>query len=619
MNNPHELIHDNITLLSFIVPFNPGLENVFRKGMFAVPNKMGFNEVVYYLLNIIYPAKCKETLVWPCLSRKDEMKFRSDVAKFIAFINEITEHNLVTPLNSSLMLAPGGPQVVNFVWRLSLYALMVITKRKYGIEIPYIDQTSLHPLIIKARIKAVFLMPFYFNVDSIISQLDEHRQYVSYMLKLSRKLHQDLLKIEKERKDAELHLKKLIEEKDIDQHLKRRLNSDEIDDALKEWTSQLNTNAINFEKTITEISGFEKKIDYNYQLMKSIIDPRERIKLDGKKLNVTLPSSINMQLLLYKNNDLIIENLFQVACKVAEILEQGFITSNISDVSIHLPFLRAVKSDMSLNFSHFSHVKLDLSQVYSDTLQSFSTCRYLTECITDSNSMLNKAAECIQSPQLNFNNDNKQLQIIPYAEREDDKSLFQWLIQKNKENKVVNKITPEKLISFIKMPKKIDFCMSPQKNEKYDKFNALKYENLKLKEIPNSSANSKMHSRIPTSLEKESHQLKKSGKKIMYDEREGLSDKTIRNNKTTKTLQSNLHQPKKISKENVTPQKTEKLYCQPYNKSSKCVRNLEKSDSLLKKNSNCHILPKKLRKPNETLPVTSVYASASASTSLSDE
>lgn len=31
MNNPHELIHDNITLLSFIVPFNPGLENVFRK------------------------------------------------------------------------------------------------------------------------------------------------------------------------------------------------------------------------------------------------------------------------------------------------------------------------------------------------------------------------------------------------------------------------------------------------------------------------------------------------------------------------------------------------------------------------------------------------------------
>ncbi|XP_075225113.1 uncharacterized protein LOC142326454 isoform X7 [Lycorma delicatula] len=115
MNNPHELIHDNITLLSFIVPFNPGLENVFRKGMFAVPNKMGFNEVVYHLLNIIYPAKCKETLVWPCLSRKDEMKFRSDVAKFIAFINEITEHNLVTPLNSSLMLAPGDPQVVNFV------------------------------------------------------------------------------------------------------------------------------------------------------------------------------------------------------------------------------------------------------------------------------------------------------------------------------------------------------------------------------------------------------------------------------------------------------------------------------------------------------------------------
>lgn len=55
-----------------------------------------------------------------------------------------------------------------------------------GIEIPYIDQTSLHPLIIKARIMAVFLMPFYFNVDSVISQLDEHRQYVSYMLKLSR-------------------------------------------------------------------------------------------------------------------------------------------------------------------------------------------------------------------------------------------------------------------------------------------------------------------------------------------------------------------------------------------------------------------------------------------------
>lgn len=39
--------------------------------------------------------------------------------------------------------------------------------------------------------------------------------------------------------------------------------------------------------------------------------------------------------------------------------------------------------------------------------------------------MLNKAAECIQSPQLNFNNDNKQLQIIPYAERE---GIFLYLL-----------------------------------------------------------------------------------------------------------------------------------------------------------------------------------------------
>lgn len=65
-------------------------------------------------------------------------------------------------------------------------------------------------------------------------------------------MHQDLLKIEKERKDAELHLKKLIEEKDIDQHLKRRINSDEIDDALK----GIKKNTPDLKKKIVCISSF---------------------------------------------------------------------------------------------------------------------------------------------------------------------------------------------------------------------------------------------------------------------------------------------------------------------------------------------------------------------------
>lgn len=58
--------------------------------MFNVPNKRGFNEVVYYLLSVVYPEKSKEAFVWPCLNKKDEMKFRSDVVKFISLIAEVS-------------------------------------------------------------------------------------------------------------------------------------------------------------------------------------------------------------------------------------------------------------------------------------------------------------------------------------------------------------------------------------------------------------------------------------------------------------------------------------------------------------------------------------------------
>lgn len=69
--------------------------------------------------------------------------------------------------------------------------------------------------------------------------------------------------------------------------------------------------------------------------------------------------------------------MFDVGCKVAEILQNHIGAVNFIDTKKNLPFLRAVVSDMSLYFNDCSRIKLDLFQLRSHILQSIRTHKFL--------------------------------------------------------------------------------------------------------------------------------------------------------------------------------------------------------------------------------------------------
>lgn len=119
-NKVHEMLYDNLFLLSQFYPTSKDFNAIFKKDMFVKNNKAAFFEVVYYLLNVLNPVLTKEKLtVWPPYDIKRENKFRTEVLKYINELNVMYDNADIPHIMASHLISPGGMKFTKFMLKLS--------------------------------------------------------------------------------------------------------------------------------------------------------------------------------------------------------------------------------------------------------------------------------------------------------------------------------------------------------------------------------------------------------------------------------------------------------------------------------------------------------------------
>ncbi|CAH1976962.1 unnamed protein product [Acanthoscelides obtectus] len=128
----HEMIYENVDLLTHFYPATEELKSLLCKEMFSKVNKAAFQEVVHYLLRILSPELTKQRVTWPVFDSETEIKFRKEVHQFIREVNE-QHHWDIPQLPASHFISPGGGRIVKFLLKLSQLVIAEHLRRS-GVE-----------------------------------------------------------------------------------------------------------------------------------------------------------------------------------------------------------------------------------------------------------------------------------------------------------------------------------------------------------------------------------------------------------------------------------------------------------------------------------------------------
>lgn len=111
-------------------PTTPEFNAVFKKDMFLKNNKVGSQQVIYFLLNILDPVKLKQKVTsWPVYVPKIEAQFRNEVMKYLNELNTIYEGSDLPKVMASHLISPGGFKFVKYMLSLSQIVLYQHLKR----------------------------------------------------------------------------------------------------------------------------------------------------------------------------------------------------------------------------------------------------------------------------------------------------------------------------------------------------------------------------------------------------------------------------------------------------------------------------------------------------------
>lgn len=98
--------------------------------MFDKPNTMGFLYVSHYL-SVIYDSKLfKQTVNWPVLCKKDEVKYRTEIKNFFSVLSQDNPDINFPPVLISHLIQSGGTRFLIIMWKLSQLALRAYIKRE---------------------------------------------------------------------------------------------------------------------------------------------------------------------------------------------------------------------------------------------------------------------------------------------------------------------------------------------------------------------------------------------------------------------------------------------------------------------------------------------------------
>lgn len=134
----HEQLYSNIQLLTLVYPQSEECKRVFVKDMFVKNNKAAFQQIVYYLLNILDPEATKTKIPWPLLDSKREAQFRNFVIKRINELNSHFDFANIPLLMTSHLISPGGYRFAKFILKLSQLVMSVHLQKDSDVNLTFL-------------------------------------------------------------------------------------------------------------------------------------------------------------------------------------------------------------------------------------------------------------------------------------------------------------------------------------------------------------------------------------------------------------------------------------------------------------------------------------------------
>lgn len=130
----HEEFYKNVYILTLRYPPSDAFAKVFKKDMFVKNNKVGSQQAIYYLLEILDKSILKQKIkTWPIYNPCSEFEFRKEILKYINEINTIYEDADIPTITKSQLISPGGFKFIKFMFKLSRFILYLHLQRNHSI------------------------------------------------------------------------------------------------------------------------------------------------------------------------------------------------------------------------------------------------------------------------------------------------------------------------------------------------------------------------------------------------------------------------------------------------------------------------------------------------------
>ncbi|CAG9856587.1 unnamed protein product [Phyllotreta striolata] len=142
----HEILYNQIRLLTQFYPPTPAFNLVFKKD-FSKSNKANeIYEVVYYLLNILDPVMTKKKLPsWPLISRDDEINFKKELLEYINSLNDLYEYaNIPNIMLTHVILPTKSSRFMECMLLLTRLVLSEVLRNKFRrtVCLPLADESE---------------------------------------------------------------------------------------------------------------------------------------------------------------------------------------------------------------------------------------------------------------------------------------------------------------------------------------------------------------------------------------------------------------------------------------------------------------------------------------------
>ncbi|KAF2887479.1 hypothetical protein ILUMI_18695 [Ignelater luminosus] len=284
----HEEFYKNVHTLTLIHPSSKEFNNVFKKDMFVKNNKVGFHQVVYYLLGILDSAKLRQKVpTWPPHDIRSENQFRNEVMKYINELNTIYVDANIPQIATSHLISPGGFKFVKFMFKLSQLVLHEVIKCRphmtAGLLLPI--KPSKQEVVTTENIRNLRAVTNKINTGTEQLKQDLDRQFNEAKVEAA-----DIIDKQQEttQRIKQLHQKLHSLKKENGDNFTSPQDEENIKLALKTKLSNLEELKNDFDKCKSLMSYLENgqaTLDYNKDL-KLPLDVSHIVRFDGEDLDL---------------------------------------------------------------------------------------------------------------------------------------------------------------------------------------------------------------------------------------------------------------------------------------------------------------------------------------------